>query len=554
MPREDASGEYRILLLGWQGTLRPVGEEASAAQEARAVSAFRPWLDTALRRLQDNVSQEHCVRCGKRLPVEQLLTPLLHRLMGIAAAACWRESERHSSWLNVHPADALSASRYVDYAETLIQQWVGATGLFLRRLHTDSVRLSAWMVRSDMPGITGLAATNSDLHDAGGATVRIEFSDGSCVFYKPRPVVGELLWYELTRATTLVDPDCEVTAARVLRGGNESTCEYGWMDELRRDKMRSKLTPVAYWQKAGSLLCHAWIANMTDLHMGNVLATSTGPAVVDAECLATPEKVGPAEDDSAARLSIELVRTGLLPAGARKHSKGSDSGLPDLSGFFGNPESVPGIRLPVWIFHENGSASLTFKPGRLVDQGNRSGEDSSISCVQAVVEGFVKAAQALVQARGHLLEVGGWLDRLGSLHAPRVLLRDTLDYTVWLNEILLHGKTTEHRSGKDLTGDPGRTYRITPEYVSSVYEEERRAVERLHVPRFFIPGSSRDLSANLGSIVARNVIEAPFTECVRARLEGLSLNSLQPGLMPALLWPLLHSAGSTALTPTARVC
>jgi len=166
----------------------------------------------------------------------------------------------------------------------------------------------------------------------------------------------------------------------------------------------------------------------------------------------------------------------------------------------------------------------------------------------------VRAARALVQARDHLLEAGGWLDRLGSLHAPRVLLRDTLDYTVWLNEILLHGKTTEHRSGKDLTGGTGRTCRITPEYVSSVYEEERRAVERLHVPRFFIPGSSRDLSANLGSIVARNVIEAPFTECVRARLEGLSLNSLQPGLMPALLWPLLRSAGSTALTPTARVC
>ena len=166
----------------------------------------------------------------------------------------------------------------------------------------------------------------------------------------------------------------------------------------------------------------------------------------------------------------------------------------------------------------------------------------------------MKAAQALVQARDRLLEAGGWLDRMGSLHAPRVLLRDTLDYTLWLNEILLHGKTTEHRSGKDLTGGTGRTYRITPEYVSSVCEEERRAVERLHVPRFFIPGGSRDLSANLGSIVARNVIEGPFTECVRARLEGLSLNDLQPGLMPALLWPLLRNAGSTALTPTARVC
>ncbi|MGA2902497.1 MAG: DUF4135 domain-containing protein [Candidatus Korobacteraceae bacterium] len=548
MPREDVSGKCGILLLGWQGTLRPVGEEASAAQDERAFNAFRPWLDAALSRLQDEAPQEHRKWGGKRLPVEQLLAPLLHRLMGIAAAACWRESERDGSGLNVRPADALNATRYIDYAEMVTQQWAGATGLFLQRLHTDLARISAWAGKSDMPGITGLAATNSDLHDAGGSTVRIEFSDGSCVFYKPRPVTGELFWFELTRATALVDPDCEVTAARVLQGGNEPTYEYGWMDELRPDKTCGKLTPLAYWRSAGSLLCHAWVAHMTDLHMGNVLATSTGPAVVDAECLATPEKVGEAENDAVARLSIELARTGLLPAGA----SATDRGLPDISGYFGNAEIVANIRLPVWIFHENGSASLTFNPCSLIDQGNRRGEDSSISCVPAVVDGFMKAARALVEVRDHLLGGGGWLDRLGSLHAPRILLRDTLHYIVWLNEILLwDGKTTEHRSVKDLAGSyTDRPYRIAANYISSVYEQERLAVERLHVPRFFIPGGSRDLSANLGSILARSVIDAPFAESVRARLEGLSLNSLQLNLAPALLWPMLRNAGSAALAPT----
>ncbi|MGA2371940.1 MAG: DUF4135 domain-containing protein [Candidatus Korobacteraceae bacterium] len=536
------SGKCRILVLGWQGTLRPAGEEASAAQEERAVKAFRPWLDAALSRLQDEAPQEHRMWGRKRLPVEQLLAPLLHRLMGVAAAACWRTSERDGSWLNVRPADALNSARYNDYAEMVIQQWTAATALFLKRLHTDLARISAWKGKSELPGITALAATNSDLHDAGGATVRIEFQDGSCIFYKPRPVAGELFWFELTRATAVVDPACEVTAARVLQGGNESAYEYGWMDALRPDKTYDKLTPLAYWRSAGSLLCHAWVANMTDLHMGNVLATSTGPAVVDAECLATPENLGEGEagNDAVARLSLELARTGLLPAGA----SGTASGLPDISGYFGNAESVASIRLPVWIFHENGSASLTFNPCSFIDQGNRRGENSSISCVPAVVEGFMKAARALVEVRDHLLGAGGWLDRMGSSHAPRILLRDTLQYTIWLNEILLaDGRTTEHRSVEDSAGSyTDRPYRIAANYVSSVYEEERLAVERLHVPRFFIPGGSCDLYANPGNILARDVIDAPFAESVMARLEGLSLNSLQLSLVPALLWPMLRNA------------
>ena len=120
------------------------------------------------------------------------------------------------------------------------------------------------------------------------------------------------------------------------------------------------------------------------------------------------------------------------------------------------------------------------------------------------------------------------------------------DTAAWQN----HGASVRERPDGRYRSDLSHNAGI----CLTVYEEERRAVERLHVPRFFIPGGSLDLSANLGSIVARNVIEGPFTECVRARLEGLSLNDLQPGLMPALLWPLLRNAGSAALTPTARVC
>jgi len=525
----------QILLLGWQGTLRAAGYQPSATEQERAADRFRPWLDAAVSRLQGESSPDICAWYRQHLPIEQLRPPLVDRLLGIAAASCLRNSTNDRPLLKVDPAKTLSATPYSNHANDAVRQWAAATAMFLSRLHEDRQRLASWAGKSELPAVTALFAANSDIHDAAGTTVRIEFADGSRIFYKPRPVTGELLWYDLTRATAKVNPECAITAARVLLGGNDTPNLYGWMEALEPINPTIQLDHRAYWKSAGSLLCHAWLVNMTDLHMANILATPTGPAVVDAECLATPEPHPPVETDPVVRLSSELAATGLLPS----------SRLPNISGFFGVAQSVANLRLPAWSCPKNGSATLNLSPATLIDHQNRFGENGPVSCVPDMVDGFLNAAQALVDIRGQLLQRGGWLDRLANQHAPRIIIRDTLQYGLWLTETLLPtGNAPQNPSRANLPEND----------ISALYKVEKLSIESLHVPRFFVPAASRNLAASPKGIVVHDFLRVPVSQTIRSRLQALSLDHLRPNLAPALLWSMLRNPGVAAVEALGRAC
>ena len=358
-----------VLFVGWRGAL-----QAGRSEEECGLAAefFRPWLMDAVNAVQQN-SQ------GKKIPVDQLLPPLLHRLMGIAAAASLTGSDYTDGPIRVDLASVFSTTKYAAYAEMSVRQWSASVGLFLTRMHADAERIADWLGLSQIPSIASLAAADSDLHDAGGSVIRISFANGSNIFYKPRPVTGESFWRELTRATESVDPTCKVTSSRVLCSDG-----YGWMEEIPALTSSQEIDRESYWRSAGSLLCHAWIAHMTDLHMGNIVATQTGPAVVDAECLATPAIETDGGFDAAA-LASALLRTGLLP------SREADDAMPDVSGFFGKPRAVPAIRLPVWNALQDGTVSLSFKSGCLRDAGNFFGGETPIACIPALAHGFLAA-------------------------------------------------------------------------------------------------------------------------------------------------------------------
>jgi hypothetical protein len=520
-----------ILLLGWQGTLA-AAEEPSRTEKKRAAEAFSPWLQAAMCRLQEEASPQRLMWHGRQLPVEQLLTSLLDRLMGIAAASCLRKFSPDGPFHEVDPTQAFGRAPYAHSADRAIQQWALATAIFLNRLSADRERIANWAGMSDLSAVTGLHAASSDIHDTAGATVRIEFADGLRIFYKPRPMSGELLWYDLTRATAEANPECAVTAARVLPGAGDAQGQYGWMEELPNAASGHQLDKAAYWKSAGSLLCHAWVVNMTDLHMANILVTPTGPAVVDAECLATPDLAGTIEDDPVVRLSFEFAATGLLPYDA------PSSEFPDISGFLGRAQDVPNLHLPVWRFPDHRPPTVTLGPAMLVDHQNRREESSFITCIPAMADGFLKAAQAIVDVRPQLLQGGGWMDRLASMHGPRIIVRDTLRYGLWLSETLLCG-----------IGLPA--IRLTAGYsasdVNSIYRAEKCSVDSLQIPRFFVPAGSRDLAAASTGEVIRGFLNAPVAQPIRSRLASVSFEDLQRKVAPALLWPMLQ--GSSAALP-----
>lgn len=410
-----------VLLVGWEGVLAP-------AVADDAVAGYGP-MSRLMREVEVFARGEL-----RGLPVEGLVRGLGRRLMGVSAMP---------ALAGVQGLTAAQTAGYARMTRWVLEDWRSGVRVFARRLWADVEELGAWM------GVTGeieeLRVAGSDVHGPNGAAVEVQFAGGLAVFYKPRAVTGERFWAELQGCLGEIDEGAAVRVAAVLERRDEAG-KYGWMEGLA-----SEAREPGEWVRAGALVCSAMLAGMSDLHMANVVATSGGPAVVDAECLGGC--LGLQRD-----LKGEVMGTGLLPAGER----------PEVSGLFGAGAALTGVKVPRW--REDGGVEMV--GAGLLEQKNRMrGAEARLLCLPEMVEGFGRAAEAIEGIRGELLAEGGWLERLEREHAPRVVRRGTLEYGLAMSR----GLRVEA-----MGSEAGRRRALGENWS----EAEVAALLRLWVPRF----------------------------------------------------------------------
>ena len=270
--------------MGYQGTLRPVqSQNLPPAIEM----LLEPWLAQASSRLNQCIPAALRVFQGEPVALDSLLPLLKDRLIGILIQAVGVRGIRPgepSAEESTREFPLLSA-----LVRSAISEWVAAIGTFLQRLHRDQSRLAMVLQLGELPPIESISGTASDMHPGGHSVLRVCFRGGGCLYYKPRPLTGEWLWHELLGAIAVIDPQLQLPAARVLAGDANSS--YGWAASVNPDESFLDTNAAAamdYWHAAGAMLCLAQFVRLTDLHLGNIIATPSGPAVTDAECLATP--------------------------------------------------------------------------------------------------------------------------------------------------------------------------------------------------------------------------------------------------------------------------
>ncbi len=291
MGKESSSyqtDQASLLVMGYRGTLRPVqSQNLPPAIE----TLLEPWVVRASKRLNQRIPQQHRVFQDEPVPLESLLLLLKDRLIGILAQALGA--------VGVDPHGPPARAIYRAFPllhprlRSAISEWVAAIGTFLQRLHRDQSWLAASLPCPQLPPIHSVSGTSSDMHAGGHSVLRICFQGGGCLYYKPRPVTGEWLWHDLLDAIAGVDPQLHLPTARVFTT-DVNSC-YGWAESVFREENCFSRTAdarfpaaVDYWHAAGALLCLAQHARLTDLHLGNIVATPSGPTVTDAECFATP--------------------------------------------------------------------------------------------------------------------------------------------------------------------------------------------------------------------------------------------------------------------------
>jgi lantibiotic modifying enzyme len=547
----------QMLVIGYHGTLRPdtasPSEDAPARDQPGTVSiASPPQMDQFIEPLLANalLALESCspgnqrIFAGKQIPLDGLLGLLRRRLQDILTLtiAAHIENADSPTTLTEH-----KLAHNFPVLATLLQQavseWVIAAVTFLQRLQRDASRLAEWLGVGSLPPVESLSATASDTHPGGHVVLCLIFHGGRCVYYKPRAVTGEWLWHSLLESVAEADPSLSLPAARVLPGS--SLERYGWMESVTAQDIpqRTVEKPAEgplYWRSAGAMLCLAYHACLTDLHLGNIIATPRGPAVTDAECLGTP---GVPAAQAITRDSTEhdaflesVMDTGLLPGR-------STPDLPDVSGLFGSAAPVPGLRLPQWTLQPNGQYRLTMAPACLLDHGNKPDDASPLTAMPHILEGYRLASKALLRARKTLLHAQSrWRSVLERQHAPRIVVRETFHYGLSLSRSLEPEQLRSEQQRRNMLLDALQkdAPAITPD---ALLRTELHSLLHLHVPRFVLLPGTRTLASGSGRSLGRNYASCTPVEVVIRRMEKLSEESLESVHVPAILLAAFRAGG-----------
>jgi lantibiotic modifying enzyme len=521
----DRATPPRLLALGYQGTLIPDPHAAESDPGAHSHFSLDPWIATANRDLQRRLAAGHPECGGQCFDPDALVSSLRERLLGILAQTFYANAIDES--LAQYPV--LPALLHAAVAE-----WAHSIAVFHRRFHRDAPRLAAWLGHAELPGLASVTSAASDPHAGGHKVLRIVLRDGSSIFYKPRPVTGEWLWDRLV-CTVNAHSALRLPSAAALQGAGG---HYGWVAPLPphpalRDSDRRGAQ--AYWHAAGSTICLAAHLRMTDLHMANILATSHGPAPVDAESLGTPQTAAAARTGRGGEFLAfvdSLLDTGLLPVR-------NAADLPDVSGLFGRAAPVPGILVPCWSAGPGAARRLLLAPAALADHGNSPAAVSPLQVLPLLLGGYREAALALMRCRDGLLSPGSvWRRTLEDVHAPRVILRDTLTYGLLLSESLQPGHLQSPRRRRTILRKALENC-ISGTMPPAVLRSELRDLLRLHIPRLVALPGSRSLAASSGRSLAPRFLACSPAQAVLRPIGELSPQRLSEVHVPALLLALL---------------
>lgn len=178
-----------------------------------------------------------------------------------------------------------------------------------------------------------------DPHRNHRTVIKIDFEDKS-IYYKPRNSYGDIAiknvskWLESNGINTFEVPNCILYK------------DYSWVDGISYVKSNKNKIKSIYYQ-FGSLAAIAYIFNLSDLHMENVIVSNNQVYLIDAETLLQDNfnfnyKNKSAKDIIYKDLRQSVLMTGLFPA-----LLSSNKNTPDISGITGHGNQLFKHRLSV---------------------------------------------------------------------------------------------------------------------------------------------------------------------------------------------------------------
>lgn len=122
-----------------------------------------------------------------------------------------------------------------------------------------------------------------DSHAGGRSVIRLIFSDGTSLVYKPRDVSLEVLWGRVVAFSNRRSGVSDLRAAAALNRDG-----YGWQAYVQHRPLGADDTIDLFYERLGRTVALAYCTGAADLHRENVVADGAYPVLVDLEMLLQP--------------------------------------------------------------------------------------------------------------------------------------------------------------------------------------------------------------------------------------------------------------------------
>ncbi|MFN7976716.1 MAG: type 2 lanthipeptide synthetase LanM [Vicinamibacterales bacterium] len=275
---------------------------------------------------------------------------------------------------------------------------------------------------------------------------------------------------------------------------------YGWTAFAATATFTSREAVTEYYRTAGALAALAWVVRARDLQMENVVATTAGPVVIDAEMCAPPTR--DVDVDELGRARVESVLTSGLVTTAHV---GPAEAVFDIGGLRGDGVTPTALGRRHW--HGVDTAALAVETSRLVTAptANRVLLEGALQDPRdhqvALLDGFTRAYRFLLAHRDSLAATDGPLRGLRAARS-RVLFRPSQHYGSVQYALAAPAYQTSGALRSCALDTLNRVFNLDDARPSlwPVVTAEREALDALDLPRFTVPVDGTAVRADAGPI------------------------------------------------------
>jgi type 2 lantibiotic biosynthesis protein LanM len=405
-----------------------------------------------------------------------------------------------------------------------VEQWGDACQELLLRLQTDHEAIAeAFFEGRNLGPIVDIKAGCSDPHRHGRTVFLLTFNSGDKLVYKPRNMSVDCAFSDLLAWVNACGISPTLKVSRVL-----NRAMYGWMEYIPSLPCQSQQEVVHYYQRVGMLLCLLYLLDGVDIHEENLIACGDMPVIIDLETVISTSSPTFSLLDSPLPHNIDTVRltvvdSGLLPGKFR--FRGGRFAI-DISALGGSGEEIQESFRPVPQWKHINTNAMVFRrevvrleeelPPNRVKLHDRILQPQDYQA--EIIEGFCRLYHLLAEKRAGLLAPEGPLASFAGC-LIRYIVCDTDYYGFVLDQLC---SPIFLRDGTDRWIEMQILKRpllkaTTASWVSTLFEAELAALERLDIPWFGTHTESRDLLTETG-VVLPNVFAFSALEQARRHL------------------------------------